>query len=123
MTSKPQVVDGGLIPNRGNWLLSLTILRDDEAVDLEDKTVTATVRREDAPTVVIHSSLEDHACTVPAETADEGFATLLLTAAELARLEAPTKVTETYSYLVHTKVVEDDYFPDPVRVRVHGVLD
>jgi hypothetical protein len=109
------------IPNRGLLELTVTIEQDDLPLDLNGKTVTATVRREDEPDTVIDASLEDHvvALLVP----DDGVGLLTLVNAELELLPVPPIRSKTFRHLVFFKVVEDDYFPEPYRLFVYGVFD
>ena len=109
------------IPNRGILELTAFIERNDVALDLSGKTVTATARREDDPDTVLDASLEDHVVTLVDGPTGEVLLTLIN--AELAALPAPTIRSQTFDHLVFFKVVEDDYFPYPYRLSVYKVFD
>lgn len=121
MTTSAEIVEGGTIPNRGTLVMPATIKQDGAAMNLTGKTVTATLRAEGDHATVIDASLEDHA--VALTTPASGIATLTVANADLQKLSVPSKPWQTRPYLVVWRVVEDDYFPQMVRVNVHGVID
>jgi hypothetical protein len=79
------------------------------------------VRWESAPSGDLDPALEDHAVTLT--TPGDGIVTLTLTNADQQLLSVPEDVTVSRPYLFAFQVVEDEYFPDLMRIGFHGVLD
>ena len=120
--TNPTIVDASTAwPNRGAKTVVATINQDGSALNVTGKTVTATVRWESDSTGVLDAALEDHAVTLT--TPANGIVTLTLTNADQQLLSVPEDATVSRPYLIAFKVLEDDYFPDKLRIHWHGVLD
>lgn len=120
MTKLATIIEGGTVPNSGALVLTNTIKQDGSALNLTGKTVTATVRAEAAPDTTINAALEDHAVTIT--TAASGIVTLTLSSTEMGYLAGGDNPWQAIPYLIAFKT-DDPYFPQLVRIYVHGVLD
>jgi hypothetical protein len=121
MSKLATIVEGGTVPNRGPLTVTATLKRDGAALNLTGKTVVATARAESAPATSVDTALEDHA--VALTTAASGIVTLTLTDAEMQTLGVSDNPRQTTPYLVAFKVTNDPYYPQLLRLHVHGVLD
>jgi hypothetical protein len=121
MSKRATIVEGGTVPNSGPLAITTTIKQDDAAMNLTGKTVVATVRAESAPATIVDATLEDH--VVALTTAASGIVTLTLSDAEMQKLSVPDNPQQTTPYLVAFKVTNDPYYPQLLRLHVHGVLD
>lgn len=110
-----------VLPAKGISSLVITVQRDGAAVNLTGKTVTATIRAERAPNTAVNAALEDHA--VALTTPASGICTLTLTDAQMQMLSAPLKVEETRTYICQLYVVDDSYYPDPIRLFIRNELN
>jgi hypothetical protein len=116
------VVDAtSAVPNRGVLVITATIQKDAAALDVTAKTVTATIRREEAPGTVVNAALEDHGVSLI--TAASGIVALTLSNAEMSYMDVPMDVTQAYPYIVQFYVVDDNYGPQPYRLPVYGVIN
>jgi hypothetical protein len=117
------VVDSEQIVVAGSaFQFSNTLTIDGSAYNLTGKTVKITLRREDAPSIILDSTLEDHAVTVT--TPLTGAVTATITAAESAYLSPEVyKAGRTVPYVAQYKVVEDNYFAPLLRFHVRPKLD
>lgn len=102
-----KLVAGGIV------LLDLTLTRDGGVYNLTNKTVVATIRRQDNDAIAIGAGeLEDMAVTVDDPT--NGGVTLALSAAHTTLLAPPAYLPSTsyVYYLIQFKVTTDNYILD-----------
>jgi len=111
----------GIVVAGGRHIFRNTITRDDAPYDITGKTVTATVRREDAPSTVI--AVDEHGDgpleKIPVSLSDPatGLVEWTLTAEMSEALLAPPFPARTANFTVQYHVVEDDFYPDLLRFR------
>jgi len=116
MTTLINEATGGVVTVGAAATIDVTVRKDGEAVDLTNKTVTATVRAANNDQAVIHDDLEGFATTL--QDAEAGVVRVELTAALTAHLEAPANVTQTRGHYLQLVVTDDGYAPNPVKFNV-----
>ena len=116
MTTLINEATGGVVTVGAAATIDVTVRKDGEAVDLTNKTVTATVRAANNDQTVIHADLEAMATTL--QDAGAGVVRVSLTAALTAHLDAPANVSQARGYYLQLVVTDDGYAPNPVKFNV-----
>lgn len=119
--AKPIVDSGSIVVIGGKATFDNVITKDGATYDLTGKTVTATIRRESAPSTVIDATLEGISVTV--DDASNGGVTFDLTTTLSALLTAPSAAGDSIAYLVQYFVSTDSYYPQALRFHARLKMD
>ena len=100
-----------------------TITKDGATYNLTGKTVTVSIRAEDAPETAVDATLEDQAVTLSSATL--GIVTFALTGTQTALLTVPSGAPASYVrwFLAQYRVTTDDFTPQALRFGVRQVLN
>ena len=100
-----------------------TITKDGATYNLTGKTVTVSIRAEDAPETAVDATLEDQAVTLSSATL--GIVTFALTGTQTGLLTVPSGAPASYVrwFLAQYRVTPDTFMPQALRFGVRQALN